>query len=166
MKCKTNSVFLLGAFAAFLAGAFFKVDLMTLLSSHHETFPDIALLFLVFAGISIGIDHTCHLLQKKEAEKILLYRKTVFGMNHLVRSLQSKFVMIADSDAVKKEFGDDLVELLKKSSDDIESILDKMAELNKADPEIVRDILETPNRCDICGCERLNSPQTCVLPHL
>jgi hypothetical protein len=163
MKCKTSSVFLLGAFAAFLAGAFFKVDLMTL--SHHKTFVDVGLLFFVFAGISLGIDYTCHILRKKEAEKILLYRKTVFGMNHLVRSLQSRFVMIADSDAVKKEFGHDLVELLKKSSGDIESILDKLADLNKADPEIVRDILETPNRCDICGCERVNSPQICVLAH-
>ncbi len=163
MKCKASSVFLLGAFAAFLAGAFFKIDLMTL--SHHETVVDVALFFFVFAGISLGVDYTCHILQKKEAEKILLYRKTVFGMNHLVRSLQSRFVMIADSDAVKKEFGHDLIDLLKKSSDDIESILDKLTELNKADPEIVRDILEAPNRCDICGCERLNSPQTCVLPH-
>lgn len=153
MKCKTSAVLFAVSFILFLIEFFFKIDLMVLLFSYHETFLDIMLPVFIFTGIGFAADYVLHLLQRKESEKDRLYRETVFGMNHLMRSLQSKFVMLTESEAVKKELGCDLIELLRESSEDIEKILDKLTDLNKADFETVKKILDSQNHCNICGCE-------------
>jgi predicted Zn-ribbon and HTH transcriptional regulator len=153
MKCKTSAVLFAVSFILFLIELFFKIDLMVLLFSYHETFLDAMLPVFIFTGIGFAVDYVLHLLKRKESEKNQLYQETVFGMNHLVRSLQSKFIMITESEAVKKELGCDLIELLRESSEDIEKILDKLTDLNKADSETVKEILDSPNHCHICGCE-------------
>lgn len=153
MKCKTSAVLFAVSFILFLIELFFKIDLMVLLFSYHETFLDAMLPVFIFTGIGFAVDYVLHLLKRKELEKNQLYQETVFGMNHLVRSLQSKFIMITESEAVKKELGCDLIELLRESSEDIEKILDKLTDLNKADSETVKEILDSPNHCHICGCE-------------
>ncbi len=156
MKRKTTAILFAISFVLFLIELFFHVDLIVLLFSSHETIFDIMLPVFIFTGIGLAVDYVHYLLLKKDEEKNKLYRETVFGMNHLVRSLQSKFVMIMDSEVVQQEFGNDLVELLQQSTHDIEEILNKLTMLSKADSEIVRNILETPSHCDICGCERLH----------
>lgn len=159
MKYQTSAVLCAVLCVTFLLEIFFKVDLVLMLFSchNHKTFLLDAILPVLFvAGAGLIVDYMLYALKKKEAEKDIFFRQTIFGMNHLVRSLQSKFVMITDSEAVKKEFGDDLVKIFNQSSEDIENILNKLAELGKADPEIVKEILATPSRCNICGCERVN----------
>ena len=156
MKYKISTALFAISFVLFLIDFFLKVDLMVLLFGYHETFFTIMLPVFIFTGIGFAIDYVLYLLRKKEEEKNLIYRETIFGLNHLIRSLQSKFVMITDSEAVKNELGCDLIELLKESSKEIESILDKLTELKKADFETVKKILETPSHCNICGCERVN----------
>jgi hypothetical protein len=162
MKCKISVILFSVSFALSLIELFFKVDLIVLLFNYHETFLDIMLPVFVFTGIGFTVDYTLHLLQRKEREKELLYRKTIFGINHLVRSLQSRFVMIAESEAVKKELGCDLIELLRESSEDIENVLDKLTELTKADSETVKEILDSPNHCD---CERKFSKRAMHCAH-
>ncbi|WP_420208269.1 hypothetical protein [Candidatus Electronema sp. JC] len=159
MKFKISTVVLTVLFVASVLELLFNLDLTWLLfvCHNHETcFVDVALPISFVIGISLVVDYSLHSLRKKEKEKSVVYRQTIFGMNHLVRSLQSKFVVITDSESVKKEFGEDIIALLRESSAEIEGILNKLAALNKADPVIIKDILSAQNRCNICGCERVN----------
>jgi hypothetical protein len=154
MKYKTTIVLFTISFILFLIELFFHIDLMVFLFSLHGTILDVMLPIFIFTGIGFGADYIQYILRKKEIEKNQLYRETIFGMEHLVRSLQSRFFMITDSEAVQKEFGNDIIQLLKQSSQDIEGILDKLKMLNTANPKAVRNILATCRHCDICGCQK------------
>lgn len=75
-----------------------------------------------------------------EAEKRELYYETMLGVNHLVRNLQNNFSIINTSEAIKEEFGNDIIELLNESSSEVENIISQLTQLENLDPELVKKI--------------------------
>jgi hypothetical protein len=99
--------------------------------------------FLVaFPFILIGgfLDFINKKHKKMEAEKRELYYETMLGVNHLVRNLQNNFSIINTSEAIKEEFGNDIIELLNESSSEVENIISQLTQLENLDPELVKKI--------------------------
>ena len=97
----------------------------------------IALPFLLIGGF---IDYTIMKRKEKETEKKRLYYETMLGVNHLVRNLQNNFSIINTSEAIKEEFGEDIIELLNKSSSEVDSIISQLTQLENLDPELIKKI--------------------------
>ncbi|MCI5145838.1 MAG: hypothetical protein D3923_09985 [Candidatus Electrothrix sp. AR3] len=103
-------------------------------------FKSMFLLPLCLAGIGLCGDYIRHLFRKREQQKVQVYKQTIFSINHLVRNLQSKFVIISNSESIQKEFGSEIVELLNQSSQEIENTLEQLALLNDINPEMIKQL--------------------------
>lgn len=77
---------------------------------------------------------------EKEVEKMEVYRKTISGVNHLVRNLQSNFLILTQSETLQNEFGADILTALQKSSDEVSEILDQLGTLEEISAANISDI--------------------------
>ncbi|MCF2858500.1 hypothetical protein L1286_13515 [Pseudoalteromonas sp. SMS1] len=81
-----------------------------------------------------------HTALEKELEKISVYRETISGVNHLVRNLQSNFLIINHSPNLKHDLGEEVIEALNQSSREVCEILDKLGDLDEVTPEVISEI--------------------------
>jgi hypothetical protein len=118
-----------------------KTNLMTFCDCKCKcVFSSSLLPLLLLTGAGLLGDYIQHLLRKRELQKVQVYKQTIFGINHLVRNLQSKFIIISNSESIKKEFGTEIVDLLNQSSKEMENTLEQLALLKEVSPEMIQEL--------------------------
>lgn len=140
MKFHTSTVLFAISLSLFIIEKITGIDVVVLMYDFHSTFFDKMLPVVVITTAGLIIDYIKYLLQRKEHEKTLIYKQTMVGMNHLVRNLQNSFMIINTSDAIKKEFGNDIIDLLNQSSREVELILEKLSQLEEITPSTIKKI--------------------------
>ncbi|KZW99004.1 hypothetical protein JL49_20120 [Pseudoalteromonas luteoviolacea] len=75
---------------------------------------------------------TKHAALEKELEKITVYQETISGVNHLVRNLQSNFLIINHSEKLQDDLGEEVIDALNQSSREVFEILDKVGGVRRS----------------------------------
>ncbi|AOT10050.1 hypothetical protein [Pseudoalteromonas luteoviolacea] len=100
----------------------------------------VAILACALLTIKYFSELTKQVALEKELEKIQIYRETIAGVNHLVKNLQSNFLIINHSEKLKEDLGEETIHALNASSREVRDILDKLGELEDVTPEVISDI--------------------------
>jgi ABC-type protease/lipase transport system fused ATPase/permease subunit len=139
-KFKATVIFLAVSVILIATESFFGFDAFEATLNYSSKLTSICLTVIHFFVIGMIFDCIRHVSTKKDLEKNVVYRQTIFELNHLMRNLQSKFIIINNSESTRNEFGKETVSLLNQSSKDIEEILDKLALLDDVTPESIKKI--------------------------
>ena len=100
-----------------------------------ELFPAI-----IFPLIGFLTDYRIKLIKKKELEKLIVYRETLYGMNHLLRNVMNHCNIIEISETIEKEFGPEIKQQIKKDIKEVENIIQKLSELENLHPNSIRSL--------------------------
>lgn len=140
MKYHTSISLFAISLVLFLIEQFSGVDIVVAIYNlHNSTFDKLIPLFVITTA-GLVFDYVKYLLRKKDLEKELVYHETMIGVNHLVRNLQNKFMIINASESIKKEFGEDIIDILNQSSLEVELILEKLSQLEEITPNRIKNI--------------------------
>ena len=89
------------------------------------------------------IDYAAEINRRKEQEKILVYQAAVKGANNVLRNLMHNMQILSGSEAVRKEFGSDLIGILEHSIQEGEQILTHLSGLTDITPQLIQEISES-----------------------
>jgi hypothetical protein len=148
MKYKfTFSLFFI-SFTLFLIEICTRFDAVEYLYKIHNTVFDRFLPVVLFSLIGMLCDYVVRLKQKKEREKILTYRATVRSANYLLRNVMSSMQLLSESQSVREEFGDESIELMRKSMREIEEILVQLQTLKEITPQLIKEVSDATHHKD------------------
>ncbi len=148
MKFKfTFSLFTI-SLALFLIEIFIHFDVVEYIYKIHNTIFDRFLPVVIFSLIGMLCDYVVSLKNKKEQEKILTYRATVRSANYLLRNVMSSMQLLSESRSVREEFGDESIEHMKNSMQEIEEILVQFHELKEINPQTIKEVADSTQHKD------------------
>lgn len=148
MKYKfTFSLFII-SFTLFLIEICTRFDAVEYLYKIHNTVFDRFLPVVLFSLIGMLCDYVVRLKQKKEREKILTYRATVRSANYLLRNVMSSMQLLSESQSVREEFGDESIELMRKSMRESEEILVQLQTLKEITPQLIKEVSDSTHHKD------------------
>ncbi len=142
MKIKFTVIFIVISTILFLIETTFDFDLIEYIFTMHSSILDNFLPVAIFSCIGIVIDYIIEIKRRKEREKILAYRATIKGTSHVLRSLMNNMLLLFESEAVRKEFGTDLIGILENSIHEGEEILTHLSELTDINSQTIKEVAE------------------------
>ncbi|MDU9048059.1 MAG: hypothetical protein Q3M30_04370 [Candidatus Electrothrix sp. Rat3] len=148
MKYKfTFSLFFL-SFTLFLIEIITHFDIMEYVHKIHNTVFERFLPVVLFSLIGMLCDYVVRLKQKKDREKVLTYRATVRSANYLLHNVMSSMQLLSESQSVRKEFGDESIELMRNSMQEIEEILVRLQELKEITPQLIKEAADATHHTE------------------
>ncbi|CAK8716858.1 hypothetical protein KKHLCK_05995 [Candidatus Electrothrix laxa] len=140
MKFRFTLLFFVLASLMFICEVIFDCDLIKLIYTLHSSALDrcVSVAFLGVTGLII--DYIAGMRRKKEREKVAAYNATMRAANQLMRDLMNSMMILSASEAVQKEFGDDITEIIKRNMRKMEEVLEALTGLKEITPEMIREI--------------------------
>ncbi|MCI5122889.1 MAG: hypothetical protein D3925_00030 [Candidatus Electrothrix sp. AR5] len=146
MKFRFTLLFFALSSLIFICEVVFNCDLIKIMYTLHSSSLDrcVSVAFLGVTGLVI--DYVVGIKKKKEQEKVAAYNATMRAANQLMRDLMNSMVILSASEAVQKEFGDDITEIIKRNTKKMEEVLEALTGLKEITPEMIREISDPTER--------------------
>ncbi|MGB5686259.1 MAG: hypothetical protein WBM35_10625 [Candidatus Electrothrix sp.] len=144
MKFRFTLLFFALSSLVFICEIVFDCDLIKFIDTLHSNALDRGVSVALLGVTGLMIDYIIGIKKKKEQEKVAAYNATMRAANQLMRDLMNSMMILSASEAVQKEFGDDITEIMKRDMNKMEEVLEALTGLKEITPEMIREICSPP----------------------
>ena len=143
MRFRFTLFFLILSSLMFVGEVIFNCDLIKVIYAIHNSVLDRSIFVFILVAIGFVTDYIIGIKKRKEREKVVAYNAAMRAANQLLRDLMNSMVILSASESVRKEFGDDITEIMKENIETMEGVLEALTGLKEITPEMIRAISES-----------------------